>query len=66
MKGSEFMAKQFSDFTFLDKSLSDMKCKYISVDFDKSDEIDLGAERDMVMGETNRYKNGGKNERRIS
>lgn len=60
------MAKQFSDFTFLDKSLSDMKCKYISVDFDKSDEIDLGAERDMVMGETNRYKNGGKNERRIS
>lgn len=53
MKGSENMAKQFSDFTFLDKRLSDMKCKYISVDFDKSDEIDLGAERDMVMGETN-------------
>lgn len=50
------MAKQFSDFTFLDKKLSDMKCKYISVNFDKSDEIDLGAERDMVMGETNRYK----------
>lgn len=50
------MAKQFSDFTFLDKRLSDMKYKYISVDFDKSDEIDLGAERDMVMGETNRYK----------
>lgn len=50
------MAKQFSDFTFLDKRLSDMKCKYISVDFDKSDEINLGAERDIVKGETNRYK----------
>lgn len=47
------MAKQFSDFTFLDKRLSDMEYKYISVDFDKSDEINLGAERDMVMGETN-------------
>ena len=37
------MAKQFTDFTFRGKKLSDMKTKYISVDFDSnSDSTSLG------------------------
>lgn len=51
------MAKQFTDFTFRGKKLSDMKTKYISVDFDSnSDSTNLGMERDMIKGETNRYR----------
>lgn len=51
------MAKQFTDFTFRGKKLSDMKTKYISVDFDSnSDSTSLGMGRDMEKGETNRYR----------
>lgn len=51
------MAKQFTDFTFRGKKFSDMKTKYISVDFDSNnDSTSLGMERDMEKGETNRYR----------
>lgn len=50
------MAKQFKDFTFLDKKLSSLNVNYMSVDFDNNQEINLALERDMTVGETNRYR----------
>lgn len=51
------MAKQFKDFSFVGSKLSDLSTKYMSVDFDNNQEINLALERDMTIGETNRYKN---------
>ena len=50
------MAKQFKDFFFCGKKLSSVSPDYISVDFEAKDEINLSLSRDMVKGETNRYK----------
>lgn len=50
------MAKQFIDFSFLEKKLSSLPSKYISVDFDTDDTIALGMEREMETGETNKYR----------
>lgn len=44
------MAKQFTDFTFRGKKLSDMKTKYISVDFDSnSDSTNLGMKGGEIL-----------------
>ena len=50
------MAKQFEDFFFCGKKLSSVFPDYTCVDFDTNDEINLSLSRDMVKGETNRYK----------
>ena len=50
------MAKQFKDFSFCGKKFSGLSTKYISVDFDNNSDINLAMERDMTVGETNRYK----------
>lgn len=50
------MAKQFNDFTFRNKRISDLSTKYISVNFDTSDDKALGLERDMEKGESTRYR----------
>ena len=57
MRRGEQMAKQFKDFSFCGQKLSDLSTKYISVDFDNDSDINLAMERDMEMGETNRYRN---------
>lgn len=56
MKGSEKMAKEFKDFTFMGKKLSDLNTKYISVDFDGGTDVNMAMDRDMEMGDSNRYK----------
>ena len=50
------MAKQFEDFFFCGEKLSGVLPNCISVDFEAKDEINLSLSRDMVKGETNRYK----------
>lgn len=50
------MAKQFKDFSFNGKNFSDLKTSYISVTFDTNTDVNLGMERDMEKGETNRYR----------
>ena len=50
------MAKEFKDFTFMGKKLSDLSVKYVSVDFDGDADVDMAMERDMETGESNRYK----------
>lgn len=50
------MSKYFKDFTFMNKKLSSLSNKYIAVSFDEEDERYLAMERDMEMGERNRYK----------
>lgn len=50
------MAKQFSNFIFKGKKLNELNNKYISVDFDNSDEIELSLGRTIDKGETNRYR----------
>ena len=51
------MAKQFSDFTFCGKRISDLlNIKYISVEYDSDPSKSLGLERDMEKGEATRYR----------
>ncbi len=50
------MAKQFEDFFFCGKRLSEVLPNCISVDFDTNDEINLSLAREMTKGDTNRYK----------
>lgn len=49
------MAKQFKDFTYCNKKLSDV-IDFIPVDFDNDSGISLAMGRDMEKGETNRYR----------
>ena len=51
------MAKQFSDFSFCGKRISDLlNIKYISVEYDSDPSKSLGLERDMQKGESTRYR----------
>lgn len=50
------MAKEFKDFTFMGKKLSDLSVKYVSVDFDGDADVNMAMERDMEAGDANRYK----------
>lgn len=51
------MAKQFSDFSFCGKRISDLlNIKYISVEYDSDQSKSLGLERDMQKGESTRYR----------
>ena len=45
--GGEKMAKEFKDFTFMGKKLSDLSVKYVSVDFDGDADVNMAMERDM-------------------
>lgn len=57
MKGCEKMAKQFSDFIFCGKKISELiKAQYVSVEYDSDPSKALGLERDMEKGEATRYK----------
>ena len=50
------MSKNFKDFTFMEKSFSDLSAKYIgSVSFDETD-INLSMEREMEHGERNKFR----------
>lgn len=50
------MAKEFKDFTFMGKKLSDLSVKYVSVDFDGDADVNMAMDRDMETGDSNRYK----------
>lgn len=39
------MAKEFKDFTFMGKKLSDLSVKYVSVDFDGDADVNMAMER---------------------
>lgn len=49
------MAKVFKDFLFANRKLSEFG-NFIAVDFDGDSDISLALERDMEMGETNKYR----------
>lgn len=49
------MSKQFKDFMFCTKKLTDV-FNYISVSFDNTDDISLAMERDMEKGEVNHFR----------
>lgn len=49
------MAKVFKDFLFANHKLSEFG-NFIPVDFDNGSDISLALERDMEMGETNKYR----------
>lgn len=49
------MAKVFKDFLFANHKLSEFG-NFIAVDFDGDSEISLALERDMEIGETNKYR----------
>ncbi len=51
------MAKQFKDFTFMDKRLSSLSTKYVSSSFEQNDTINLALGKTMESGSVNRYKN---------
>lgn len=48
--------KDFKDFKFRNKRLSDLATKYISASFDADVTKELAMERDMDIGTTNRYR----------
>lgn len=50
------MVKQFSNFVFCGKELNTLDNKYLSVDFNNSDESSLSLTRNINRGETNRYR----------
>lgn len=50
------MAKQFKDFKFMGKKLSDLLIDYVGIDFDGDSDKNLAMSRSMEIGETNRYK----------
>lgn len=50
------MVKQFSNFIFYGKKLNESDNKYLSVDFNNSDESSISLSRNIDKGETNRYR----------
>lgn len=50
------MAKQFKDFTFMNKKFTSVLPDYISSSLDIEEEKNLALERDMEIGGTNRYR----------
>lgn len=49
------MAKVFKDFLFANHKLSEFG-NFIAIDFDGDSDISLALERDMEMGDTNKYR----------
>lgn len=50
------MAKNFKDFTFLGKKLSELNGHYVSVDFNQNPDSAFAFGRDINYGDTNRYR----------
>lgn len=50
------MAKQFKDFIYRNKSLSDLQTKFVSVDFEASGEMPFAMSREIQYGDTNKYR----------
>lgn len=50
------MAKDFKDFVYLHRRLSDLETHYIAVDFDQDPDPSFAFARDIDYGETSRYR----------